>query len=322
MASGEVRKVSREDIQLVQNLIERCLQLYMNQKEVIDTLSIQAKIEPSFTQLVWQKLEEENREFFEAYHVRLIVKNQIMVFNKLLEKQVEMMQKACPSGVSSIPLPNGSNSSAMHQSPLCYISQHTSSPAKLDGMICNGGFPNVIMNGRSSGQEGNYLGNDSSILGASMNPSTSMLSAHDSNMSRVPGMNRTIIKSEPNYLNNSEFPFSNDSSILETHQSIGDASVGSFSSSELTGQPLNDTLLDIDTSTLGFSHIPRNFSFSDLTDDFTHCADILENYDRSPYLPHDSNNFSDSPGRELKEEDMRKLDTISEGVSYEDFGSD
>jgi hypothetical protein len=35
----------------VQNLIERCLQLYMNQKEVVDTLSFQAKIEPSFTEL-------------------------------------------------------------------------------------------------------------------------------------------------------------------------------------------------------------------------------------------------------------------------------
>lgn len=35
----------------VQNLIERCLQLYMNQKEVIETLSFQAKIEPSFTEL-------------------------------------------------------------------------------------------------------------------------------------------------------------------------------------------------------------------------------------------------------------------------------
>jgi uncharacterized protein (TIGR01589 family) len=35
----------------VQNLIERCLQLYMNQKEVVDTLSIEAKIEPSFTEL-------------------------------------------------------------------------------------------------------------------------------------------------------------------------------------------------------------------------------------------------------------------------------
>jgi uncharacterized protein (TIGR01589 family) len=47
----------------VQNLIERCLQLYMNQKEVVETLSFNAKIEPSFTELVWQKLEEENREF-------------------------------------------------------------------------------------------------------------------------------------------------------------------------------------------------------------------------------------------------------------------
>lgn len=35
----------------VQNLIERCLQLYMNQKEVVDTLLYQAKIEPSFTEL-------------------------------------------------------------------------------------------------------------------------------------------------------------------------------------------------------------------------------------------------------------------------------
>ncbi|KAG6535036.1 hypothetical protein ZIOFF_008954 [Zingiber officinale] len=43
MSSGEVRKV--------QNLIEQCLRLHMNQKEVVDTLSLQAKIEPSFTEL-------------------------------------------------------------------------------------------------------------------------------------------------------------------------------------------------------------------------------------------------------------------------------
>lgn len=35
-ASGnDNRKVSREDIELVQNLIERCLQLYMNKDEVV-----------------------------------------------------------------------------------------------------------------------------------------------------------------------------------------------------------------------------------------------------------------------------------------------
>ncbi|KAG6530732.1 hypothetical protein ZIOFF_004490 [Zingiber officinale] len=79
MSSGEFRKV--------QNLIEQCLRLNMNQKEVVDTLSLQAKIEPSFTELVWQKLEEENQELFQAYHLRLILKNQIMLFNNLLEKQ-------------------------------------------------------------------------------------------------------------------------------------------------------------------------------------------------------------------------------------------
>jgi hypothetical protein len=48
---GPARKISCEDIQLVQNLIERCLQLYMNQREVIQTLNFQAKIEPGFTSL-------------------------------------------------------------------------------------------------------------------------------------------------------------------------------------------------------------------------------------------------------------------------------
>ncbi|XP_042461325.1 uncharacterized protein LOC122045250 [Zingiber officinale] len=91
MSSGEVRKV--------QNLIEQCLRLHMNQKEVVDTLSLQAKIEPSFTELVWQKLEEENQELFQAYHLRLILKNQIMLFNNLLEKQVELMRKEFNAGL-------------------------------------------------------------------------------------------------------------------------------------------------------------------------------------------------------------------------------
>lgn len=35
----------------VQNLIERCLQLYMNRGEVVMTLSTRARIEPGFTTL-------------------------------------------------------------------------------------------------------------------------------------------------------------------------------------------------------------------------------------------------------------------------------
>ncbi|KAK8305546.1 hypothetical protein V6Z11_D03G069600 [Gossypium hirsutum] len=107
MSTVPERRVSRQDIQLVQNLIERCLQLYMTQKEVVETLLAQAKIEPGFTELVWQKLEEENREFFQAYYLRLMVKQQIMEFNKLLEQQVQLMHQIYPSGVSSISNLNG-----------------------------------------------------------------------------------------------------------------------------------------------------------------------------------------------------------------------
>lgn len=67
---SEGRKISTADIQLVQNLIERCLQLYMSQREVVYTLNQQAKIEPGFTLLVWQKLEEQNPDFFRAYYTR------------------------------------------------------------------------------------------------------------------------------------------------------------------------------------------------------------------------------------------------------------
>lgn len=80
VANNDNKKVSREDIELVsflatewhpstptvlrfgqlnelyillqvQNLIERCLQLYMNKGEVVRTLSTRARIEPGFTTL-------------------------------------------------------------------------------------------------------------------------------------------------------------------------------------------------------------------------------------------------------------------------------
>ena len=88
-----MRKISGNDIQLVQNLIERCLQLYMDKKGVVNTLQTQAGIEPGFTSLVWQKLEEQNPEFFNAYKTRLKIQEQVQVFNHLLEQQMHICQK-------------------------------------------------------------------------------------------------------------------------------------------------------------------------------------------------------------------------------------
>ncbi|GBG91353.1 hypothetical protein CBR_g52240 [Chara braunii] len=100
------QKISCDDIQLVQNLIERCLQLYLNQREVITSLQYHAKIGPDFTSLVWQKLEEQNPEFFKAYYVRLKLKEQIHTFNNLLACQVHKMDQMQLSYKQAMPQGN------------------------------------------------------------------------------------------------------------------------------------------------------------------------------------------------------------------------
>ena len=58
------------------------------QAQVVSTLQLRAQIEPAFTRLIWQKLEEQNPDFFRMYAVRLKLKDQIVMFNYLLEQQV------------------------------------------------------------------------------------------------------------------------------------------------------------------------------------------------------------------------------------------
>uniref|UniRef100_A0A1D1YZU6 Ribosomal RNA small subunit methyltransferase H n=1 Tax=Anthurium amnicola TaxID=1678845 RepID=A0A1D1YZU6_9ARAE len=293
MSDGEVRKVSRQDIQLVQNLIERCLQLYMNQKEVVETLELNARIEPGFTELVWQKLEEENREFFEAYHVRLMLKNQINIFNQLLQKQVELMHGIHPAGAVSVSLHGDSNAS-LQQTLSCY----TSTPSRPDNMPCPLAPSSSLVNGGPPSLQGIAITDANSLHVERISLPTSLLSTQSSQMAMLHGMNGTTIKMEPTYSSNSEFTFCTDNSFSEGRSATGDAPLQSFSSTELNAQPLNEPFLDIDASSFGIlSQIPRNFSFSDLTEDFTQSTDILESYGRSPFLGPESN-LSTSTGRE------------------------
>ncbi|KAJ1451809.1 hypothetical protein M885DRAFT_528660 [Pelagophyceae sp. CCMP2097] len=89
----EGETVSWEQIKAVQNMIERCLQYYMSQTEIFAALHVQASIDPALTCLVWQKLEEQNSEFFASYDVRLKLKDQIVAFNYLVEQQTRLLQK-------------------------------------------------------------------------------------------------------------------------------------------------------------------------------------------------------------------------------------
>lgn len=52
---------------------------------------------------MWKKLEEENQEFFKGYYLRLMLKEQIMEFNRLLGRQAEMMPHVDMAGVSFLP---------------------------------------------------------------------------------------------------------------------------------------------------------------------------------------------------------------------------
>ncbi|XP_047257952.1 uncharacterized protein LOC124890151, partial [Capsicum annuum] len=60
---------------------------------------------------------------------------------------------------------------------------------------------------------------------------------------------------------------------LESRSAMGDASVSSFSSVESNTQPLNEPLLDADTTSFEFlGEMPQNFGFSDLTANFTNSS--------------------------------------------------
>jgi uncharacterized protein (TIGR01589 family) len=60
-----------------------CVSLVL-QAEIVAMLQARANIDPSLTCLVWQKLEEQNPDFFYAYMIQLRVKEQILDFNFLV----------------------------------------------------------------------------------------------------------------------------------------------------------------------------------------------------------------------------------------------
>ena len=69
---------------------------------------------------VWQKLEEENADFFRAYYIRLKLKRQILLFNHLLEHQYNLMKYPMPPKVPLVPIQNGIHPMPGKFSPYIY----------------------------------------------------------------------------------------------------------------------------------------------------------------------------------------------------------
>ncbi|CAM6083899.1 unnamed protein product [Calypogeia fissa] len=303
-ANSEGRKISCEDIQLVQNLIERCLQLYMNQTEVITTLKYQAKIEPGFTSLVWQKLEEQNPDFFKAYYTRLKVKKQIVLFNHLLVQQVQLLQKMrmYPQANAMVqPMQNGMVPTQMHHMPMGYAMQPGPPNAVRPHM---GAIPIQVsnanlMNGASPTHE--YTPPQGSPGSTPMFPFTNM-----GNPTDITGMQMGLNTSMP-----LDTPFiSND----PVQNGIGPLSM---STTEADSTSTRESL-----ESLG--QLPRNFSLSDLTAELTNSADLgaLGSYTGSPFLTPDTEAYLQSPDKEFTgfgDEDKMLSDSMGETLNM-DFG--
>ncbi|CAJ2662563.1 unnamed protein product [Trifolium pratense] len=135
-------------IELVQNLIEQCIQQYMTPTEVVNTLQNKAKIEPELAQTFWRRLEEQNPEFFRSYYTRLAVMHQIEEYNRLLEKQKQLMDEEQTKVASTS---NGFHSHAVSSLPYSNIpdfieNPYVYAPQTTEGLI-NGGMADMFAQG-------------------------------------------------------------------------------------------------------------------------------------------------------------------------------
>ncbi|KAE8720875.1 Detected protein of confused Function [Hibiscus syriacus] len=306
-SSNNGRKVSCEDIELVgnrsvvQNLIERCLQLYMNRDEVVKTILTRARIDPGFTTLVWQKLEEENADFFRAYYIRLKLKKQILLFNHFLEHQYHLMKYPVRPKVPLAPIQNGIHPMPVNNLPMGYPLMRPPIPAA--------GQPHLDSMGISSCHVVNGVPAPSNFQPMHMNSGKDMLT--DNNAADV----KPAVPQSTTISSVSEMPMS--------PTSVASSGNFPFTASDMSGMGVDTSALDSAFTTdvassvglqLGpengsgncreslrsLDQIQWNFSLTDLTADLSNLGDLgaLGNYPGSPFLPSDSEMLLDSSEQE------------------------
>lgn len=303
----------------------------MNRGEVITTLLNQAKIEPGFTGLVWQKLEEQNPDFFKAYYVRLKLKKQIMLFNHLLEQHALLTQKMHPTKAPLPSLQNGMHSPQVHHLPIGYpVPQQTplaaASHPHIVSMPVASPSPPVLSGAPVPEAFGTVHGSPVSNGVGDMDSEFSLLPTGSS----IPLSNDMSMGSSTVLPGSSTFPFTSmgnptDMSGIGMDVPANFPSDAPFHSSENHGQNGmgglqigTDSDVSVGRESLGLlGHLPRNFSLSDLTAELTNSSDLLGSYSGSPFLAPDADVFIHSPDKEaLDDENM--LDEMTESIGYED----
>lgn len=114
----------------------------MSKEDVVQYLFNQAHIEPVLTRIgihslcrkesaltvsqsltnltslsVWNKLEQANKEFFQAYYIRVKIREQIEAFNYLMSQQASIMQKLYQPQPPNVPPPPTKTSRRSKSSP-------------------------------------------------------------------------------------------------------------------------------------------------------------------------------------------------------------
>ncbi|GAB2279205.1 hypothetical protein Dimus_013855 [Dionaea muscipula] len=262
----DARMLSQEDIKQVQDLIELCIQQDMTRGETVARISERQKqFSAIFVELVWMRLEEENREFFEAYHLRLILKRQILHFNNLLKRQAELMNQGQSSEPSCLPVTNGSNVKPTEDTG--HVKRECFQP------IMPACFP-------------------SSCVDGVMHPGESILSVvpsgrRDPFEPRAASCDmRGFVKSESGYSYTPQVMFDADGNVLERRADIGDASSVACFYDMPNSQPLNEQFFNVDMSSALLEQPPRNLPFLEFSD--------------FPSFVADSDDFLNSPGEQHK----------------------
>ncbi|KAL1059968.1 hypothetical protein V6Z11_1Z138500 [Gossypium hirsutum] len=276
-SSNNGGKVSCQDIELVQNLIERCLQLYMNRDEVVKTLLNRARIDPGFTTLANP------------------------LFNHLLEHQYHMMKYSVPPKVPLAPIQNGIHPMPVNNLPMGYPVLQPPIPAAgqphLDSMgisschVVNGvPAPSNFQPMRMNSEKDMLMDSNATDVTPAAPPTTTM-----SSMSEMP-VSPTSVASSGN------FPFTAsdmsgigvDTSALDSAFTTDVASsVGLQLGPENGAGNSRDSLRSLD-------QIQWTFSLTDLTADLSNLGDLgaLGNYPGSPFLASDSEILLDSSEQE------------------------
>ncbi|RDX62416.1 hypothetical protein CR513_59258, partial [Mucuna pruriens] len=92
---GESSNSPASYIRMVQHLIEKCLIFHMSKEECMEALSKHADIKPVITSTVWNELEKENKEFFEAYAKAKIIDERMSEeeISRMLQKMISDSSK-------------------------------------------------------------------------------------------------------------------------------------------------------------------------------------------------------------------------------------